>query len=197
MQAICAIIVSPSPPRRTASEMTITVHYLNNSRAQRILWLLEELEVPYNVVRYERVNMLAPPEFFKTHPLGKSPVITDDDSTIAESGAIVEYIIAKYGRGKLQPTPSGWLDNLYCESFRCQIGIKLRPSSPSSLASLALCGRHLNAAMYALFSILVATGLIDVGSGLEAYPHNHTWKISFLYSTHRSRNMQYSHRQNG
>ncbi|KAG8924382.1 hypothetical protein FRC00_005197 [Tulasnella sp. 408] len=93
--------------------MTITVHYLNNSRAQRILWLLEELEVPYNVVRYERVNMLAPPEFFKIHPLGKSPVITDGDLTIAESGAIVEYIITKYGRGKLQPSQSGWLDNLY------------------------------------------------------------------------------------
>ncbi|KIO16322.1 hypothetical protein M407DRAFT_34027 [Tulasnella calospora MUT 4182] len=93
--------------------MTITLHYLNNSRAQRILWLLEELEVPYEVKRYERVNLLAPPEFYQVHPLGKSPVITDGDLTIAESGAIVEYVIAKYGKGKLQPLESGWLDNLY------------------------------------------------------------------------------------
>ncbi|KAG8905336.1 hypothetical protein FRC01_008394, partial [Tulasnella sp. 417] len=97
--------------------MTITVHYLNNSRAQRILWLLEELEVPYEVVRYERVNLLAPPEFFRVHPLGKSPVIVDGDLTIAESGTIVEYIIAKYGRGKLQPPESGWLDNLYFSHY--------------------------------------------------------------------------------
>ncbi|KAG8934617.1 hypothetical protein FRC00_011961, partial [Tulasnella sp. 408] len=93
--------------------MTITVHYLNNSRAQRILWLLEELEVPYEVKRYERVDLLAPPEFFKVHPLGKSPVITDGDLTLAESGAIVEYIIARYGKGRLQPQESGWLDNIY------------------------------------------------------------------------------------
>ncbi|KAG8905337.1 hypothetical protein FRC01_008395 [Tulasnella sp. 417] len=97
--------------------MTITVHYLVNSRAQRILWLLEELEVPYEVKRYERVNLLAPPEFYKVHPLGKSPVITDGDLTIAESGAIVEYIIAKYGKGKLQPEESGWLDNVYFSHY--------------------------------------------------------------------------------
>ncbi|KIO31933.1 hypothetical protein M407DRAFT_19191 [Tulasnella calospora MUT 4182] len=93
--------------------MTITLHYLNNSRAQRILWLLEELEVPYEVKRYERVNLLAPPEFYQVHPLGKSPVITDGDLTIAESGAIVEYVLAKYGKGRFQAEESGWLDNLY------------------------------------------------------------------------------------
>ncbi|KAG8955395.1 hypothetical protein FRC04_008746 [Tulasnella sp. 424] len=97
--------------------MTITVHYLANSRAQRILWLLEELEVPYEVKRYERVNMLAPPEFFKVHPLGKSPVITDGDLTVAESGAIVEYILAKHAKGKLQPPESGWLDNIYFSHY--------------------------------------------------------------------------------
>ncbi len=77
----------------------ITVHHLNNSRSQRILWLLEELGVPYEIKRYERdaKTMFAPPELFKVHPLGKSPVITDGDITVAESGAIVEYLLDTYG----------------------------------------------------------------------------------------------------
>ena len=76
----------------------ITVHYLNNSRAQRVLWLLEELELPYEVVRYERQpDMLAPPSLRAVHPLGKSPVIVDDEAgvTVAETGAIVEYLVDK------------------------------------------------------------------------------------------------------
>jgi glutathione S-transferase len=83
----------------------ITVHHLNNSRSQRILWLLEELGVPYEIKRYTRdpQTMLAPPELRAVHPLGKSPVITDDGTTIAESGAIVEYLIARYGEGRLIP----------------------------------------------------------------------------------------------
>jgi len=77
----------------------ITVHHLNNSRSQRILWLLEELGLPYEIRRYERdaKTSLAPPELLKVHPLGKSPVITDGDATIAESGAIVEYVLDAYG----------------------------------------------------------------------------------------------------
>ena len=83
----------------------ITVHHLNNSRSQRILWLLEELGVPYEVKRYERdaKTMLAPPELHAVHPLGKSPVITDGDKTIAETGAIVEYLVGIYGEGRLVP----------------------------------------------------------------------------------------------
>ncbi len=83
----------------------IVVHHLNNSRSQRVLWLLEELGVPYEVKRYERNadSMLAPPELKRVHPLGKSPVISDGDVTIAESGAIVEYLAGKYGGGKLVP----------------------------------------------------------------------------------------------
>lgn len=75
--------------------MTITVHHLENSRSQRILWLLEELGLPYEVVRYERnkKTMLAPPELRAIHPLGKSPVITDGEHVIAETAAIVEYIV--------------------------------------------------------------------------------------------------------
>jgi len=83
----------------------LTVHHLNDSRSQRILWLLEELGVPYEMKRYQRnaQTRLAPPELTAVHPLGKSPVITDGDVTIAESGAIVDYIIRHYGKGALMP----------------------------------------------------------------------------------------------
>ena len=83
----------------------IVVHHLNNSRSQRVLWLLEELGLPYEVKHYQRdaKTMLAPPELRAVHPLGKSPVITDGEVTVAESGAIVEYLIDQYGRGRLKP----------------------------------------------------------------------------------------------
>jgi glutathione S-transferase len=83
----------------------ITVHHLNNSRSQRILWLLEELGAPYEIVFYQRdaVTNLAPPELKAVHPLGKSPVITDGALTIAESGAVVEYLIETHGAGALRP----------------------------------------------------------------------------------------------
>ena len=83
----------------------IVVHHLNNSRSQRVLWLLEELDLPYEVRNYERdrVSMLAPPELLKVHPLGKSPVITEGALTLAESGAILEYLVDKYGGGRLSP----------------------------------------------------------------------------------------------
>jgi glutathione S-transferase len=81
-----------------------TVHHLNNSRSQRILWMLEELEVPYDVKRYEReASMQAPAALRAIHPLGKSPVITDGDKVLAESGAILEYLADTYGNGRLKP----------------------------------------------------------------------------------------------
>lgn len=85
----------------------ITVHHLEYSRSQRVLWLLEELELDYEIVRYarDRKTSLAPPELTEVHPLGKSPVITDGEVTVAESGAIVEYIIGRYGEGRLKPPP--------------------------------------------------------------------------------------------
>jgi len=89
----------------------ITVHHLNNSRSQRILWLLEELGLDYEVKRYQRnpQTMLAPPELRAVHPLGKSPVITEKsasgDLTLAESGAIVEYLADRHGAGRLAPAP--------------------------------------------------------------------------------------------
>jgi glutathione S-transferase len=86
----------------------ITLHHLNNSRSQRVLWLLEELGLPYEVKRYQRdaKTMLAPPELRAVHPLGKSPVITDDGVTVAESGAIIEFLLERHGNGRLIP-PAG------------------------------------------------------------------------------------------
>jgi glutathione S-transferase len=90
------------------NSLMIVVHHLNNSRSQRVLWLLEELGVPYEVKRYERdaKTMLAPPGLLAVDPLGKSPVIVDGTVTVAESGAIVEYLIDHYGAGRLIP-PAG------------------------------------------------------------------------------------------
>lgn len=85
----------------------IIVHHLNHSRSQRVLWLLEELGLPYEIRFYERnpKTMLAPPELRRVHPLGKSPVITDGDITLPESGAILEYLVQTYGEGRLRPAP--------------------------------------------------------------------------------------------
>jgi len=81
----------------------LTVHHLGKSQSERIVWLCEELGIPYELKRYARdpVTMLAPPDYKALHPIGAAPVIVDDDLVLAESGAIVEYIIAKYGNGRL------------------------------------------------------------------------------------------------
>ena len=85
----------------------LTVHHLNNSRSQRILWLLEELELDYELKCYQRdaTTNLAPPELEAVHPLGKSPVVTDGSNTIIESGAIIDYILRVHGQGRLIPAP--------------------------------------------------------------------------------------------
>jgi glutathione S-transferase len=86
----------------------IEVHHLNNSRSQQILWLLEELELPYELVKYQRnaQTNLAPEELKDVHPLGKSPVIKDDGRVVIESGAIIEYIVRRHGKGRLAPAES-------------------------------------------------------------------------------------------
>ena len=91
----------------------ITVHHLNNSRSQRVLWLLEELGLPYEIKRYARdpKTMLAPASLRAVHPLGKSPVLSEGDLTLAESGAIIEYLVERHGRGRLIP-PAGTRDRL-------------------------------------------------------------------------------------
>jgi glutathione S-transferase len=84
----------------------LTVHHLNNSRSQRVLWMLEELAVPYRIEFYQRdpASMLAPPSLKAVHPLGKSPVITDDDVTVAESAVIIQYLVDTYGEGRFVPS---------------------------------------------------------------------------------------------
>ncbi len=94
----------------------LEVHHLNNSRSQQVLWLLEELELPYELVKYQRnpQTNLAPEEMKAIHPLGKSPVIRDDGRIVIESGAIIEYIVRRHGKGRLAPAESSpdWPDYL-------------------------------------------------------------------------------------
>jgi glutathione S-transferase len=94
----------------------LTVHHLNNSRSQRVLWLLEELGLDYEIARYQRhpETNLAPPELQAVHPLGKSPVLTDGDMTVIESGAIIDYILRHHGGGRLRPPP----DSLEYEEYQ-------------------------------------------------------------------------------
>lgn len=94
----------------------LTVHHLGISQSDRVVWLCEELEIPYDFVRYERTAFnLTPPAYRALHPSGTAPVITDGDVTLAESGAIIEYIIAKYGKGRLAVGPDSpdFADYLY------------------------------------------------------------------------------------
>jgi len=94
----------------------LTVHHLNQSRSHRILWLLEELQLPYAVKYYQRDphTQLAPPELRSVHPLGKSPVVTDTEgAVVAESGAIIDFIVRRHGGGRMQPPPSSPLYDQY------------------------------------------------------------------------------------
>ncbi|ABE39897.1 glutathione S-transferase-like [Rhodopseudomonas palustris BisB5] len=100
---------SRGPPPTSRKIPMLTLHHLNDSRSQRILWLLEELGAPYELKRYQRdaTTRLAPPELKAVHPLGKSPMITDGDRTLVESGAIVDAILRRYGAGSgLRPAES-------------------------------------------------------------------------------------------
>jgi glutathione S-transferase len=134
----------------------LTLHHLNDSRSQRILWLLEELGTPYEMTFYQRDarTRLSPPELSGIHPLGKSPVIADGDLKIAESGAIVDYLIRKYGQGRMMPklgtmdyeTYNEWLHyaegsamlplmlNLYVSRLK-EAGSPLHPRIDSEIAN--------------------------------------------------------------
>ena len=133
----------------------IVVHHLNNSRSQRILWLLEELGLPYEIKRYQRdpKTMLAPPELRAVHPLGKSPVVTDDALTLAESGAIIEYLADHYGAGKLIPahgTP---------ERMRCNYWLHYAEGSAMPPLLLKLVFRRVETAPAPFFVRPVARGI--------------------------------------
>lgn len=133
----------------------ITVHHLNNSRSQRILWLLEELGVPYEIKRYQRdpKTMLAPPELRQIHPLGKSPVITDGELTLAESGAIVEYLADRYGAGVLIPVPGT------PERLRCNYWLHYAEGSAMPPLLLKLVFRRVETAPAPFFVKPIARGI--------------------------------------
>ncbi len=107
----------------------ITVHHLNDSRSQRILWLCDELGVDYRITSYTRdaVTRLAPPELKTVHPLGKSPVIEDGGLRLAESGAIVDYLIRMYGNGRLMPVPGSAAHETYLEWLHYAEGSAMLP----------------------------------------------------------------------
>jgi glutathione S-transferase len=107
----------------------LTVHHLNNSRSQRILWLLEELELDYQIVRHQRdaTTNLAPPELLEVHPLGKSPVLTDGARTIIESGAIIDYIVRRHGGGLLAPSPGSDAHEQYLQWLHYAEGSAMLP----------------------------------------------------------------------
>ena len=107
----------------------IVVHHLNDSRSHRILWLLEELGVPYELKTYARdaTTRLAPPELKAIHPLGKSPVITEGDHTVIESGAIIDYIIRRHGGGRLAPDPQTFAYDTYQQWLHYAEGSAMLP----------------------------------------------------------------------
>jgi glutathione S-transferase len=107
----------------------LRVHHLNNSRSQRVLWLLEELELPYEIVSYQRdaQTNLAPDSLKKVHPLGKSPVLEDDGTIVIESGAILEYVVRRHGKGRLAPPESSPLWPRYLQLLHYAEGSAMLP----------------------------------------------------------------------
>ena len=107
----------------------VVVHHLNDSRSQRVLWLLEELELPYEIRSYQRdaVTRLAPPTLKAVHPLGKSPVLVDGARTVIESGAIVDYLIRRHGQGRLQPATESPLYDEYQQWLHFAEGSAMLP----------------------------------------------------------------------
>jgi glutathione S-transferase len=105
----------------------LTIHHLNDSRSQKIVWLLEELELPYEIVHYQRdpQTLMGPPALKALHPLGKSPVLDDDGQLLSESGAITQYLLSRYGSGRLAPDPAGpeQLRFLECLYFSVSAGM--------------------------------------------------------------------------
>ncbi len=133
----------------------ITVHHLDNSRSQRILWLLEELGVPYGIKHYrrDRKTLLAPPELRAVHPLGKSPVISDGELTLAESGAIVEYLADRYAAGRLIPahgTPA---------RLRCNYWLHYAEGSAMPPLLLKLVFRRIETAPMQFFARPIVKGI--------------------------------------
>jgi glutathione S-transferase len=107
----------------------LTLHHLNNSRSQKIVWLLEELELPFTLVNYQRdpETLMGPPALKALHPLGKSPVLDDDGQLLSESGAITQYLLARYGEGRLAPDPAGRNHMRFLESLYFAVSAGMNP----------------------------------------------------------------------
>ena len=135
----------------------LIVHHLNNSRSQRILWLLEELGLPYEIVKYQRdpQTMLAPPELRRVHPLGKSPVVTVDGLTLAESGAIIETLVDRYGDGRLAPAPGT------PEAVRYRYCLHYAEGSAMPPLLLKLIFGRIGSAKMPFFAKPIAKGIVD------------------------------------
>ena len=136
----------------------IVVHHLNNSRSQRVLWLLEELGLDYTVVRYQRDanTMLAPPELKKIHPLGKSPVVVDGEHVLAESGAILEYLVERYDAARrFAPSPGS------AEHLRYRYWLHYAEGSAMPPMLLSLVFSRLKKAPMPFFARPVARGIAD------------------------------------
>jgi glutathione S-transferase len=135
----------------------IIVHHLNNSRSQRVLWLLEELELPYSLRRYERdaETLLAPAALREVHPLGKSPVIEDGQRVVAESGAIVEYLAVRHGNGRLLPEPGS------DDYWRCRYFMHFAEGSAMPPLLLKLVFDRVASAKMPFFARPIARGIAD------------------------------------
>jgi len=136
----------------------ITVHHLENSRSQRVLWLLDELGLDYTVVRYARDprTMLAPPELRKVHPLGKSPVVVDDGHVLAESGAVLEYLVERYDAARrFAPSPGT------AEHLRYRYWLHYAEGSAMPPMLLSLVFSRLKKAPMPFFARPVARGIAD------------------------------------
>jgi len=145
----------------------ITVHHLNNSRSQRVLWLLEELGLAYEIRHYQRdaQTLLAPPELTQVHPLGKSPVLTDGDTTVAETGAIVEYLLERHGGGRLQPAPGT------PEALRYRYWLHFAEGSAMPPLLLTLVFDRIANGPMPFFIRPVARGIADKVMGLMVRPN--------------------------
>lgn len=144
--------------RRKAEQAVITVHHLENSRSQRVLWLLEELGLDYVVVRYARdpQTLQAPPELRRVHPLGKSPVVVDDHHVLAESGAVLEYLVERYDTARtLAPSPGS------DERLRYRYWMHYAEGSLMPPLLVTLIFRRLKSAPMPFFARPVARGIAD------------------------------------
>jgi glutathione S-transferase len=150
----------------------LIVHHLQNSRSQRVLWLLEELGLPYEIRRYERdkTTNLAPPELMKVHPLGKSPVVEDEGRILAETGAVVEYVVEAHGQGRLMPARGS---DAY---WRCKYWLHAAEGSYMPPLVLSLFLSRMESAKMPFFARPIAKRLTG---GVRQLYLNHTLKVLF------------------